>query len=121
MKSIFASVLLLTTIAFAEAPPAPFGAFTYGNMLYVTVPGDCNKAGARLEVSGLCNKNRLTRNFALSCEVKLNIVTTLMYCAGMVYPPKVFVFDLANEEIAPEARELVIQHGAHSIEVKVNR
>ena len=130
MKFVFAFILLLTAIAFSEPfeasqipaeTPRPFGAFTYGNYLYVTIPGDCNKQGAHLEVSSLCNKNRLTRNLALSCEVNLNIVSTLMYCTTMVHAPKVFMFDLANEPIAPEARELVIQSGSHSITVPVNR
>lgn len=44
-----------------------------------------------------------------------------MYCTAMIHPPKVFVFDLANEQIAPEARELVIQNGDYSTTVNVNR
>lgn len=130
MKSVFTSVLLLTSIAFAtpypevtdEAPAARFGAFTYANQLYVTMISDCNKKAATLQVSNLCDKNRATRNFARTCKVKLNITSTMMFCPqAMIFPPKVFVFDLDKEQIAPEARDLVIQHGGQTIEVKVNR
>ena len=130
MKFIFAFVLLLTSTAFSTpyeddtvpATPAPFGAFTYANYLYVTVRGDCNKLAASLKVHHLCDKNRPTRNFARNCKVKLNITSTMMYCpTAMIFPPKVFVFDLANEQIAPEARELEIQKGEHTIVVPVNR
>ena len=129
MKFIFATILLLTSLAFsatspAPAPvaqPAPFGAFTYKNYLYVTYLADCNTMDAQLDVSRLCHKDRLTRNLALNCDVQMNVASTRMICPEMIYPPKVFIFDLANEPIAREARELVIRNGEHAIKVKVNR
>lgn len=129
MKSIFITILLLTSITYSQTiqhdghrAAVPFGAFSYANYLYVTVRNDCNKLDASLAVDDLCNKNRSTRNFARSCKVNLNLVSTLMFCpAAMIFPPKVFVFDLANENIAPEADELIIRNGDYSIRVDLNR
>lgn len=140
MKFVFATILLITSLAFSatteqvitpeptpapEAPKkvtaAPFGAFTKGNYLYVTHLGDCNKMGAKLEVDSLCHKDRVTRNLALRCGVEMNVVSTQMICPEMIFPPQVMVFDLANEPIAPEARQLIIKSGEHSVRVKINR
>jgi hypothetical protein len=120
MKTILALSLLFASFSFAAAP-APYGAFTYKNYLYVTYLADCNTVSAEISVNKLCDKNRLTRNLALSCGTDLIIASTRMICPDVVVAPKVFVFDLANYPIAPEARDLVLKLDKHSVKVKLNR
>lgn len=98
-----------------------FGAFTDSNHLYVTILGDCNNASATLVVDSLCNKNRLTRNFAIECGVEMVVATSRMVCSDQKIIPKVFVFDLGSEPVAPEALEMDLKYQSQSVKMKINR
>ncbi|MBL7542266.1 MAG: hypothetical protein JNL11_00550 [Bdellovibrionaceae bacterium] len=122
MKVILSLSFLLASFAFASSSkPAPLGAFTYKNYLYVTFLADCNTKSATLQVDPLCHKDRATDNVATTCETKLLIAATRMICPDVVVEPKVFVFDLANEPIAAEAKVLKLRYFDSTLKVKINR
>lgn len=122
VKMILSSLLLFTSMSFAvSAPVASFGAFTHSNKLYVTLLGDCNTASASLSVNGLCNKNRMTENYATECGVELIVATTRMICPTAEVIPKVFVFDIGKEPITNEAEELLITYQSATVRMKINK
>lgn len=123
MKLIIFASLMLSSFAYSAAAtvPASFGAFTYKNYLYVTFLGDCNTKSVDVQVGSLCNKDRLTRNYAVVCDSELVVAATRMICPDQVVEPTVYKFDLANLPVASEAKVMVIKYNNESVKVKINR
>lgn len=122
MKLILLVSLLLSSFAFsAPTAPASFGAFTYKNYLYVTFLGDCNTKSVDVQVGSLCNKDRMTHNYAVVCESELVVGATRMICPDQVVEPKVYKFDLANLPVANESKYMVIKYNNEAVKVKLNR
>ncbi|MBL7556103.1 MAG: hypothetical protein JNM24_09795 [Bdellovibrionaceae bacterium] len=122
MKLVLLTALFLSSFAFsAPAKPASFGAFTYRNYLYVTFLGDCNTKSVDVQVGSLCNKDRMTRNYAVVCDSELVVGATRMICPDQVVEPKVYTFDLANLPVASESKYMVIKYNNESVKVKLNR
>lgn len=122
MKLVLLASLFLSAFAFsAPVTPASFGAFTYKNYLYVTFLGDCNTKSVDVQVGSLCNKDRMTRNYAVVCDSELVVGATRMICPDQVVEPKVYTFDLANLPVANESKYMVIKYNNESVKVKLNR
>lgn len=122
MKPVLLTCLFLSSFAFSAPPtPASFGAFTYKNYLYITFLGDCNTKSVDVRVGSLCNKDRMTRNYAYVCDTELVVGATRMICPDQFIEPKVYTFDLANLPVAKESRYMVIKYNNESVKVKLNR
>lgn len=127
MKLILLVSLFMSSVAFsasikaAKNVPASFGAFTYKNYLYVTFLGDCNTISVDVQVGSLCDKNRVTENYAVVCDSELIVGSTRMLCTDQVVEPKVYKFDLAQLPVASEAKVMVIKYNDQSVKAKINR
>lgn len=114
MKTLIlaAVTVLSSSSAFAAGPT--MSAFATDTTIYVTVLGDgCNAVGGNLEVDGICNEDRLTRNYAVQCSASLSLMMTEMMCPAD-RPPKATVleFDIKESKIASEAKILKIRTGS---------
>ncbi len=94
------------------------GAFVTNNELQFTVLGDtCNHIGAKLEVDKLCDKDRLTRNSVVTCNAKLLVFQTEMYCGNTDLVPRTTTVKLKDTQVDPYAKVLALDYSGTELEV----
>lgn len=98
-----------------------FSAFTHAGSLYVTILGDCNAVSGKLVVDNFCKADRLTKNFALECDVTLRVMQNQMACDPSSVEAKVVSFDLDRSNVAHEAQLLNLEYNGNTIKVEINR
>jgi len=117
MKVLILNLLMITSIYAAHETRPQFSAFSDGENIHITFLGDkCNYYHAELNVEPLCQKNRLTRNFAVKCSAELNIAGTELYC-GDDLEPRVTTLKIKDTDIAPEAQTLTLKQGSEVINI----
>lgn len=112
--------LLLGTQLMASATENQFlrSAKVIGDTLVVKVVLDaCNHFDGRLAVEPICHKDRLTKNYAQSCEANLSIIGTEMYCPEQKV--RTLNISLGDSDIAPEAQELTLNYLGENLTVKL--
>lgn len=87
-----------------------FSAFINNGNLELTGLGDtCNAFGADLSVSKFCDKNRMTRNGVVSCDIKLGFIQTEIFCPDQEASARTASVVLKNTVIDPQAKTLVLE------------
>jgi|GEM_PF-5396473 len=112
--------LLLSTQVMARSNNNQFlkSARVVGDTLIVKVVLDaCNNFDGRLAVEPICHKDRLTKNYALSCEANLSIMGTEMYCEEQKV--RTLKISLKESDLATESQELTLNYIGEKLTIKL--
>jgi hypothetical protein len=97
--------------------------FVKDNVLFLTVLGNnCDSLSGGIQVDASCNADRLTKNFALTCQADVIVKReTHNQCLAAIPKGHTFQIDLAKSKVAKEARNLILNYGDEIIHVQINK
>jgi hypothetical protein len=107
---------------FAQNQAPRFSAFAVNDSLIVTILGDtCNAHRGRLQVAENCKQDRPIKNLAFTCRVNLRVSTTRKMCQKPGFIPRVITLKLSEQNVAKEARSLILNYQNTNLRVNIAR
>ena len=122
MKRLFLITILgaLSISTMATKTQPSFSLLAQNGNLYVTIMGDsCNRYTANLNVAENCRDDRRTRNIVSTCTAELRVGMTKMACRDSKRVPKLLTLNLKDQNVAKEAKTLVLSRHGESVSVQL--